>query len=81
MRAKGAPCSLTSPMRMSRIESRPTNAARWSYVFYIDVDGHADDEPLKSALAEMRDASSLLRVLGSYPRAIGRGRARTDKDA
>ncbi len=56
---------------MNRIESRPAGAGRWSYVFFIDVDGHAEAEPLKSALAEMQDQASLTRVLGSYPKAVG----------
>jgi len=71
----GALYSLLSPLarhslNMSRIESRPSSVARWSYVFFIDVDGHAETEPLKSALLEMQDMSSLTRVLGSYPKAI-----------
>ncbi|HEY5774664.1 MAG TPA: hypothetical protein VIS57_01145, partial [Xanthomonadales bacterium] len=48
----------------------PARAGRWSYVFFIDVDGHAETEPLKSALAEMQKQASLTRVLGSYPKAI-----------
>ena len=35
-----------------------------------DVDGHAAQEPLKSTLAELEDASRFVRVLGSYPRAV-----------
>jgi chorismate mutase/prephenate dehydratase len=71
----GALHSLLSPLalhslNMSRIESRPARAGRWSYVFFIDVDGHAETEPLKTALAEMRRQASLTRVLGSYPKAI-----------
>jgi len=57
-------------LNMIRIESRPSSAAAWSYVFFIDVEGHAETEPLKSALAEMQKVSSLTRVLGSYPKAI-----------
>jgi chorismate mutase/prephenate dehydratase len=57
-------------LNMSRIESRPANAGRWSYVFFIDVDGHAETEPLKTALSEMQNQASLTRVLGSYPKAI-----------
>ncbi len=57
-------------LNMSRIESRPSSTSRWSYVFFIDVDGHAETEPLKSALEEMQGLSSLTRVLGSYPRAV-----------
>lgn len=71
----GALHSLLDPLarnavNMSRIESRPASAAAWSYVFFIDVEGHAETEPLKSALQDMRKLSSLTRVLGSYPKAI-----------
>ena len=71
----GALYSLLSPLashslNMSRIESRPASTGRWSYVFYIDVDGHAEAEPLKSTLLEMQKQASLTRVLGSYPKAV-----------
>jgi len=71
----GALHSLLTPLarhslNMSRIESRPARAGRWSYVFFIDVDGHAETEPLKTALAEMQEQASLTRVLGSYPKAV-----------
>jgi chorismate mutase/prephenate dehydratase len=39
-------------------------------VFFIDLDGHSDVEPLAGALAEVKERASLYRVLGSYPRAI-----------
>ena len=71
----GALYSLLSPLarhslNMSRIESRPASTARWSYVFFIDVEGHAETEPLKSALEEMYSVTSMTRVLGSYPKAV-----------
>ena len=71
----GALHSLLSPLashsiNMSRIESRPARTGRWSYVFFIDVEGHAETEPLRSALEEMQSQSSLTRVLGSYPKAV-----------
>lgn len=68
-------------LNMSRIESRPSSTSRWSYVFFIDVDGHAETEPLKSALQEMQGLSSLTRVLGSYPRAVSSRPADSDNDA
>jgi chorismate mutase/prephenate dehydratase len=79
----GALYSLLSPLanhalNMSRIESRPSSTARWSYVFFIDVEGHAEAEPLKSALGEMQHQSGLTRVLGSYPKAV---RSRLSKSA
>jgi chorismate mutase/prephenate dehydratase len=80
----GALHSLLSPLahhsiNMSRIESRPSSAARWSYVFFIDVEGHAETEPLKTALVQMHQQSSLIRVLGSYPNAV-RCRPASNKD-
>ncbi|HTE40689.1 MAG TPA: prephenate dehydratase [Steroidobacteraceae bacterium] len=55
---------------LSRIESRPSHKKKWDYVFFIDAEGHADEQPLKSVLAEIKKHSSLLRVLGSYPAAV-----------
>jgi chorismate mutase/prephenate dehydratase len=55
---------------LSRIESRPSHKKKWDYVFFIDVEGHADEQPLKAVLAEIKKHSSLLRVLGSYPAAV-----------
>jgi chorismate mutase/prephenate dehydratase len=55
---------------LSRIESRPSHKKKWDYVFFIDVEGHADEQPLKSVLMEIRKHTSLMRVLGSYPVAV-----------
>ena len=55
---------------MSRIESRPSRRRKWDYVFFVDVGGHVNDTPLKDALAEIEQAATLFRVLGSYPIAI-----------
>jgi chorismate mutase/prephenate dehydratase len=55
---------------MTRIESRPSHKRKWDYVFFIDIDGHAEDEPVARALAALKARASLYRVLGSYPRAV-----------
>ena len=55
---------------MTRIESRPSRKRKWDYVFFIDVVGHAEQSPLKDALDELKQASTLFRVLGSYPAAV-----------
>jgi prephenate dehydratase len=60
-------------INLSRLESRPARRQLGEYVFLIDAAGHAAVEPLTSALAELRAAGSLLRVLGSYPRHGGCG--------
>lgn len=55
---------------MTRIESRPSRRRKWDYVFFIDIEGHQEDESVARALADLRKRASLFRVLGSYPRAI-----------
>jgi chorismate mutase/prephenate dehydratase len=55
---------------MSRIESRPSRRRRWDYVFFIDIEGHAQDAPVRAALEALQQRASLFRVLGSYPRAV-----------
>jgi len=55
---------------MTRIESRPSRKRKWDYVFFIDVEGHADEPPLKHALDDLKKQSSLFKVLGSYPCAV-----------
>lgn len=55
---------------MTRIESRPSRKKKWDYVFFIDVVGHAEQPPLKTALDNLKQASTLFRVLGSYPAAV-----------
>jgi chorismate mutase/prephenate dehydratase len=55
---------------MTRIESRPSHRKKWDYVFFIDIEGHADDPHVAKALQELQKRSSLFRILGSYPRAV-----------
>lgn len=57
-------------INMTRIESRPSRRRKWDYVFFVDVDGHAEQEPLAEALAEVEASADLFRVLGAYPTAV-----------
>jgi chorismate mutase/prephenate dehydratase len=56
---------------MTRIESRPSRRRKWDYVFFLDVEGHAEEAPVSNALAELERTASLFKVLGAYPKAIG----------
>jgi chorismate mutase/prephenate dehydratase len=57
-------------VNMTRIESRPSRQGKWAYVFFVDVEGHAEDPKVAAALHDLARVSKLSRVLGSYPRAI-----------
>ncbi len=58
-------------LNMTKIESRPSKTKAWEYYFFVDFEGHADDRPVKKALAELAEHCTLLTVLGSYPKADG----------
>ena len=49
------------------LDSRPTRDRAWEYLFYLDVDGHETQEPLRSCLADLKAECPIFRVLGSYP--------------
>jgi chorismate mutase/prephenate dehydratase len=53
---------------MTRFESRPARTGAWEYHFFVDVEGHAQDEPVAAALRELQQACTFYRCLGSYPR-------------
>jgi chorismate mutase/prephenate dehydratase len=55
---------------LTRIESRPSRRGMWDYVFFIDVDGHCEDAPVAAALKELGEKAAMLKVLGSYPKAV-----------
>jgi chorismate mutase/prephenate dehydratase len=55
---------------MTRIESRPSRKRKWDYVFFLDLDGHAEEPRVLKALEKMKSKASLLKVLGAFPKAI-----------
>jgi len=55
---------------MTRIESRPSQCVNWEYVFFLDVEGHQDDPPVRAALRALETEAELVKVLGSYPKAV-----------
>ena len=55
---------------LTRIETRPSKTGNWSYVFFIDFDGHQSDPKIQTVLAEVAEVTMELRSLGSYPKAV-----------
>lgn len=59
-----------SAINMTRIESRPSRRQKWDYVFFVDIEGHAEDDGIRQALEQVGTHANLFRVLGSYPKAV-----------
>jgi prephenate dehydratase len=56
----------TAWLQLSKIESRPSRAAPWDYVFYLDFEGDPTAWPAKEALALMRTCCEWIQPLGTY---------------
>ncbi len=56
-------------INLTKIESRPDRRDAWHYVFYVDLEIHREDPACREALDGLRDKTSFLKVLGSYPAA------------
>ncbi|MFK7829265.1 MAG: prephenate dehydratase [Congregibacter sp.] len=71
----GALFKLLDPFRrhgvsLTRIDTRPSRTEKWAYVFFIECEGHVQEPALTEILRELEEQSILLKVLGSYPRAV-----------
>ncbi|MFV0276047.1 MAG: prephenate dehydratase [Parahaliea sp.] len=71
----GALYALLDPFRragvsLTRIDTRPSRTEKWAYVFFIEFEGHLQDDNIRTIIAELEEQSILLKPLGSYPRAV-----------
>lgn len=57
-------------INLTKIESRPTRQRPWEYYFFVDFEGHQDEERVKAALAELAGQTTFVKILGSYRRAL-----------
>ena len=54
-------------VNLTKIQSRPTKRALGDYMFWIDIDGNADDPNVRTALDCLRLKLREVKVIGSYP--------------
>lgn len=57
-------------VNLTKIVSRPSKKKVWDYVFFVDLEGHAEEENVKKALELLQERSQMVKVLGSYPKAL-----------
>jgi len=56
-------------INLTKLESRPTRQKPWEYNFYMDFEGHREDEIFRDVLANIDKTTIFVKVLGSYPKA------------
>jgi chorismate mutase/prephenate dehydratase len=71
----GALFTLLEPFRrgnvsLTRIDTRPSRTEKWAYVFFIEFEGHLQDDKIAIIMAELEEQSIMLKPLGSYPQAL-----------
>jgi chorismate mutase/prephenate dehydratase len=54
-------------LNMTKIESRPSRRKAWEYIFFVDVEGHMEEERVKKAIEDIKGRCLFMKVLGSYP--------------
>ncbi len=53
-------------INLTKIESRPSKARAWEYVFFIDFEGHENDQNVAKVLRALKKTAKEVKVLGSY---------------
>lgn len=56
-------------INLTKLESRPRRNRPWQYVFYVDFDGHWQDQDAGDALVYLLNRAAFVKLLGSYPAA------------
>jgi chorismate mutase / prephenate dehydratase len=54
-------------INLTKIESRPMKGKPWEYIFFVDIEGHAADAPIREVMAELEGSALFLKLVGSYP--------------
>jgi chorismate mutase/prephenate dehydratase len=54
-------------INLTKIESRPMKGKPWEYIFFVDMEGHATDAPIREVMSDLGRSALFLKLLGSYP--------------
>jgi prephenate dehydratase len=54
-------------LNFTKIESRPRRNRPWEPIFFLDIEGHWQDEAFQEALTRLLQRASFVKMLGSYP--------------
>lgn len=57
-------------LMLTRIDTRPSRTETWTYLFFIEFEGHQDDPRIAAVLEEIRGQTVMVKILGSYPQAV-----------
>ncbi|KAI5801617.1 Prephenate dehydratase-domain-containing protein [Peziza echinospora] len=53
-------------LNLTSLASRPSRLIPWNYIFFVEFEGHEEEENVRVALEDMGQYCKSLRILGSY---------------
>lgn len=56
-------------VNLTNIDTRPSKKHNWEYYFFVDCEGHCENENMVRALRDAREHCLQLNMLGSFPKA------------
>ena len=57
-------------INMLQLARHPIPGVKWEYLFFIDIEGHQNNDNVKDAISKIKSKVSKLEILGSYPIAV-----------
>ena len=72
---KGALYSVLLPfnelcLNLTHITYRPSKKDNWNYSFFLDFEGHEDEDDVQKLFKQLNNLNAEVKVLGSFPKAI-----------
>ena len=58
-------------INLSHLTYRPSKVNKWQYSFFLDFEGHQEDERIKKLLSNLDSKDIAVKILGSYPKSLG----------
>ena len=60
-------CFAENNVNLTMIQSRPSREVLWEFVFFVEFQGHKEEENVKKALESLKEVVWSYRIIGSYP--------------
>ena len=57
----------SSGINITKIESRPSRRKIWEYIFFMDMEGHMNEDRIRRTVEEIQSRCLFVKILGSYP--------------
>lgn len=54
-------------VNLTHIDKRPSQRENWTYTFFVDAEGHREDEAMRKTIESATPHCASIRILGSYP--------------